>query len=135
MARPAKVIVLAGGNDLTVGIQRVTMHAWGYRVLTAADFQALADILCEQPVDLVVAWSSELVDAAKDIAPDVRVLQMDGSPRSRADVFASAKKTDQVAVRHYLKTMVVRKRGPKKAESTHQQKAQSAARAACGGVA
>lgn len=120
MARPKKIVLLADANEARLDVRQCVLETRGYRVLRALDTAGVQAQLVEQTADLVVAVGSAFTYAAKQIAPEVPVLELisnyDHASARAAAVLVGNGKTGPAAVEllERVRVMCAHKRGPKK---------------------
>jgi CheY-like chemotaxis protein len=127
--RPKKVILCVDDNEQTLSVRTFLLETRGYRVLNASTSQQALEILentAAGTLDLLIADlllpgmdGNELVRRAKAMHPLLPTLIVSGTVQSleralAADAFLPKGASSPVELLERIRTLVARKRGPKK---------------------
>lgn len=125
--RPKKVILCIDDNDQVLSVRKFVLETRGYRVLTANTAEQAIALYDDGKVDLVIADlvmpqcnGNELIQRLKEIAPWVPAVLLSGTTRhfdaaSHADAFLPKGACTPQELLERVRTLLVRKRGPRKA--------------------
>jgi two-component system response regulator CpxR len=129
--RPKKVILCIDDNDQVLSVRKFVLETRGYRVLTANTAEQAIALYDDGKVDLVIADlvmphcnGNDLIQRLKEIAPWVPAVLLSGSTKqfdsaSRADAFLPKGASSPQELLERVRTLLVRKRGPKKSMHAH----------------
>ena len=125
--RPKKVILCVDDNDQVLSVRKFVLETRGYRVLTANTAEQAIALYDDGKVDLVIADlvmpqcnGNDLIHRLKEIAPWVPAVLLSGTTRqfdsaSHADAFLPKGACTPQELLERVRTLLVRKRGPRKA--------------------
>ena len=129
--RPKKTILCVDDNEQTLSIRKFFLETRGYRVLTAASSQEAIHIFSSSSVDLVLTDlglpqmdGNALIGRLKEISHDVPMILVSDQVRAgerphRADAFLGKGCCSSADLLERIRVMSARKRGPRKAGSSH----------------
>ena len=121
--KPKRTILCVDDNEQSLSIRKVMLETRGYRVIACNSGEEALEVFKRGGVDLVLTDlvmpgvdGSKLIDAIKTLSPQTPAILLSGKVRiydrdTRADVFLP-KGMERIRL------LLVRKRGPKRAEST-----------------
>ena len=121
--KPKRTILCVDDNEQSLSIRKVMLETRGYRVIACNSGEEALEVFKKGGVDLVLTDlvmpgvdGSKLIDAIKTLSPQTPAILLSGKVRiydrdTRADVFLP-KGMERIRL------LLVRKRGPKRAEST-----------------
>ncbi len=127
--RPRKVILLVDGNEQALSVRKFMLETRGYRVVEAMSASAALERFGDGGIDLVVADlllpgmdGNEMVRRMKADAPDTPALLVSSTVRDfgraeAADAFLPKGAATPGEMMERIRTLMVRKRGPKRAIS------------------
>ena len=125
--RPKKVILLVDGNEQALSVRKFMLETRGYRVVDSASAQAALERFGEGGIDLIVSDlllpgmdGNELVRRIKAEAPEMPALLLSSTVKdfaraSAADAFLPKGAVTPTEMVERIRTLLVRKRGPKRA--------------------
>ncbi len=125
--RPRKVILLVDGNEQAISVRKFMLETRGYRVVTAMNANEAMERFAQGGIDLVLSDlllpgmdGNEMVRRMKFESPDVPALLVSGTVKEfsradAADAFLPKGAANAVEMIERIRTLLVRKRGPKKA--------------------
>ena len=128
--RPRKSVLCVDANEQRLSIRALVLDTRGYRVITACCFKEAVAILAAAVPNAFDALVTEFAldskdggDAiaryAKQLHPETRVLILSSESKvfqnTAADVFLPKGCDSAAEILEYLRVLVARKRGPKKA--------------------
>jgi two-component system response regulator CpxR len=134
--KPKRTILCVDDNEQSLSIRKVMLETRGYRVVACNSGKEALEQFKKGGVDLVLTDlvmpgvdGSELIDAIKTLSPQTPAILLSGKVRiydrdTRADVFLPKGMYTPVDLLERVRLLLVRKRGPKRAQS----RAQSAGR-------
>ncbi len=126
--RPKKVILLVDGNEQALSVRKFMLETRGYRVLEAQSASAALDRFAQGGVDLVLSDlllpgmdGNEMVRRIKAESPETPALLVSATVReferaAAADAFLPKGAATPNEFRDRGRTLLVRKRGPKRAQ-------------------
>jgi two-component system, OmpR family, response regulator CpxR len=127
--RPKKIILCVDDNEQTLSIRKFLLETRGYRVLSATSGHEALEILEEHAqgelslllCDLLMPQmdGAELIRRAREMQPGLPTLMVSGTVVAQdrgsvADVFLPKGASSPVELLERVRTLVARKRGPKK---------------------
>ncbi len=124
--KPKKTILCVDDNEQSLSIRKVMLETRGYRVITALNGREALEIFVRGNVDLVLTDlvmpeldGTSLVEHVKELSPETPVILFSGKIRvyerdTRADVFLPKGMYAPIELLERIRTLLVRKRGPKK---------------------
>jgi two-component system response regulator CpxR len=127
--RPKKIILCVDDNEQTLSIRTFLLETRGYRVLCATSGHEALEILEEYAqgelslllTDLLMPQmdGAELIRRAREMQPGLPTLMVSGTVVAQdrgcvADVFLPKGASSPVELLERVRTLVARKRGPKK---------------------
>lgn len=127
--KPKKTILCVDDNDQSLSIRKVMLETRGYRVVTALNGREALKTFQAGGIDLVLTDlimpeldGTTLVEQVKDISPETPVILFSGKVRvyerdTRADLFLPKGMYAPIELLERIRTLLVRKRGPKKGVS------------------
>ncbi len=126
--KPKKTILCADANEQSLSIRKVMLETRGYRVLTYSSSDKALQRFKEGGIDLVLADlimpgfdGTRLVEQIKSLSPETPAILLSSKVRSydresRADVFLSKGMYGPAELLDRIRLLLVRKRGPKRAQ-------------------
>src|ERR1700738_2320084 len=135
--KPKRTILCVDDNEQSLSIRKVMLETRGYRVIACSSGEEALERFKKGGVDLVLTDlvmpgvdGSHLIDAIKTLSPQTPAILLSGKVRlydrdTQADVFLPNGMYTPVDLLERVRLLLVRKRGPKRAQS----RAQSAGRA------
>jgi CheY-like chemotaxis protein len=130
--KPKRTILCVDDNEQTLSIRKVMLETRGYRVVACASGQEALERFKKGGVDLVLTDlimpgldGTRLIDQIKDISPQTPAILLSGKVRicdrdTRADVFLPKGMYAPAELLERIRVLLVRKRGPKRAQSRTQ---------------
>jgi two-component system, OmpR family, response regulator CpxR len=130
--KPKRTILCVDDNEQSLSIRKVMLETRGYRVITCRDGQEALERFKKGGVDLVLTDlimpgvdGGKLIDAVKALSPETPAILFSGKVRiydrdTRADVFLPKGMYAPVELLERIRMLLVRKRGPKRAQSRTQ---------------
>jgi len=127
--RPKRTILCVDDNEQSLSIRKIMLETRGYRVVACTNGREALQIFKNGGVDLVLSDlvmpdlpGDKLVAAMKDLSPETPAILFSGKIKvyekdTRADVFLPKGMYAPVELLERIRTMVVKKRGPKKAST------------------
>ena len=124
--RPRKTILCVDDNEQALSVRKFMLETRGYRVFTALTADEALDRFKQGGVDLVLSDlimpqtdGNELVRRMKEISPEVPAVIISGTVRNyeracRADAFLPKGQCSAQETLERIRTLLIRKRGPKK---------------------
>src|SRR5215469_1747391 len=124
--KPKKTILCVDDNEQLLSVRKVILETRGYRVLTATNGREALDLFQNGGVDLVLSDllmpevdGAELIAKIKVLSPETPAILFSGKVKiyerdTRADVFLPKGMYAPVELLERIRTLVVKKRGPKK---------------------
>ena len=124
--RPKRTILCVDDNEQSLSIRKIMLETRGYRVVTCTTGREALQIFKNGGIDLVLSdlvmpdfSGDKLVAAIKDVSPDTPAILFSGKIKvyekdTRADVFLPKGMYAPVELLERIRTLVVKKRGPKK---------------------
>jgi len=131
--KPKRTILCVDDNEQALSIRKVMLETRGYRVLACTSGEEALERFKKGGVDLVLADlimpgldGASLIDAIKDLSPQTPAILLSGKVRiydrqTRADVFLPKGMYGPAELLERIRLLLVRKRGPKRAQSRTQQ--------------
>ena len=127
--KPKRTILCVDDNEQSLSIRKVMLETRGYRVITCNNGQDALERFKKGDVDLVLTDlvmpgvdGGKLIDAIKALSPETPAILFSGKVRiydrdTRADVFLPKGMYAPVELLERIRMLLVRKRGPKRAQS------------------
>ena len=124
--RPKRTILCVDDNEQSLSIRKIMLETRGYRVVACTSGREALQIFQNGGVDLVLSDlvmpdlpGDKLVAAMKDLSPETPAILFSGKIKiyekdTRADVFLPKGMYAPVELLERIRTLVVKKRGPKK---------------------
>ena len=124
--KPKRTILCADGNEQSLSIRKVMLETRGYRVLAYSSSEAALQRFKEGGVDLVLADlimpgfdGTAFIEQIKSFSPETPAILLSSKVRSyghasRADVFLSKGMYGPAELLDRIRTLLIRKRGPKR---------------------
>jgi two-component system response regulator CpxR len=126
--KPKRTILCVDDNEQSLSIRKILLETRGYRVVACSGGEEALERFKKGGVDLVVTDlavpsldGTKLIEKIKDISPQTpaillssRVRTYDGN--TRADVFLSKGMFAPAELLERVRLLLVRKRGPKRAQ-------------------
>ena len=124
--RPKRTILCVDDNEQSLSIRKIMLETRGYRVVACTSGREALQIFKNGGVDLVLSDlvmpdlpGDKLVAAMKDLSPETPAILFSGKIKvyekdTRADVFLPKGMYAPVELLERIRTLVVKKRGPKK---------------------
>jgi CheY-like chemotaxis protein len=131
--KPKRTILCVDDNEQSLSIRKVMLETRGYRVITCNNGQEALDRFKKGGVDLVLTDlimpgvdGSKLIDEIKNISPHTPAILLSGKVKiydrdTRADVFLPKGMYAPVELLERIRLLLVRKRGPKRAQPRPEQ--------------
>ena len=125
--RPKKVILLVDGNEQALSVRKFMLETRGYRVVEAANASAALERFTDGGIDLVLSDlllpgmdGNEMVRRMKEDSPETPALLLSSTVKefergSAADAFLPKGAVTPNELVDRIRTLLVRKRGPKRA--------------------
>ncbi len=126
--KPKRTILCVDTNEQCLSIRKVMLETRGYRVISCTTLHDALDCFKRGGVDLVLTDilspghdGIHLISQVKDISPQVPVILISGKarisdPETRADLFLPKSTCAPAELLERIRTLLVRKRGPKRAD-------------------
>ena len=130
--KPKRTILCVDDNEQSLSIRKVMLETRGYRVVTCKDGSEALERFKKGDVDLVLTDlvmpgvdGGKLIDAIKTLSPETPAILFSGKVRiydrdTRADVFLPKGMYAPAELLERIRMLLVRKRGPKRAQSKTQ---------------
>jgi two-component system response regulator CpxR len=130
--KPKRTILCVDDNEQSLSIRKVMLETRGYRVVTCKDGSEALERFKKGDVDLVLTDlvmpgvdGGKLIDAIKALSPETPAILFSGKVRiydrdTRADVFLPKGMYAPAELLERIRMLLVRKRGPKRAQSKSQ---------------
>jgi two-component system, OmpR family, response regulator CpxR len=130
--KPKRTILCVDDNEQSLSIRKVMLETRGYRVVTCKDGQEALERFKKGDVDLVLTDlvmpgvdGGKLIEAIKALSPETPAILFSGKVRiydrdTRADVFLPKGMYAPAELLERIRMLLVRKRGPKRAQSKTQ---------------
>jgi len=127
--KPKRTILCVDPNEQALSIRKVMLETRGYRVVTCTGGQEALERFKRGGVDLVLTDvmvpsldGSRLIDEIKNLSPQTPAILLSGKNKiydrdTRADVFLPKGMYAPVELLERIRVLLVRKRGPKRAQS------------------
>ena len=127
--KPKRTILCVDDNEQSLSIRKVMLETRGYRVIACNSGEEALEAFKKGGVDLVLTDlvmpgvdGSKLIDAIKTLSPQTPAILLSGKVRiydrdTRADVFLPKGMYAPVELLERIRLLLVRKRGPKRAQS------------------
>ena len=124
--RPKRTILCVDDNEQSLSIRKIMLETRGYRVVACTTGREALEIFKNGGIDLVLSdlimpdfTGDKLVAAIKDVSPDTPAILFSGKIKAyekdtRADVFLPTGMYAPVELLERIRTLVIKKRGPKK---------------------
>lgn len=124
--RPKRTILCVDDNEQSLSIRKIMLETRGYRVVACTTGREALEVFRNGGIDLVLSdlvmpdfAGDKLVAAIKDASPDTPAILFSGKIKvyekdTRADVFLPKGMYAPVELLERIRTLVIKKRGPKK---------------------
>ena len=124
--RPKRTILCVDDNEQSLSIRKIMLETRGYRVVACTTGREALEIFKKGGIDLVLSdlimpdfSGDKLVAAIKDTSPETPAILFSGKIKvyekdTRADVFLPKGMYAPVELLERIRTLVIKKRGPKK---------------------
>jgi len=124
--RPKRTILCVDDNEQSLSIRKIMLETRGYRVVACTTGREALQIFKNGGVDLVLSDlvmpdlpGDKLVATMKDLSPETPAILFSGKIKvyekdTRADVFLPKGMYAPAELLERIRTLVVKKRGPKK---------------------
>lgn len=124
--RPKRTILCVDDNEQSLSIRKIMLETRGYRVVACTTGREALEAFRNGGIDLVLSdlvmpdfAGDKLVAAIKDASPDTPAILFSGKIKvyekdTRADVFLPKGMYAPVELLERIRTLVIKKRGPKK---------------------
>lgn len=124
--KPKRTILCVDSNEQQLSIRKVMLQTRGYRVIACPGRQEALDAFKKGGVDLVLAdllmpsqEGAKLIDEIKGLSPQTPAILLSARQKTydhdtRADVFLPKGMCAPVELLERIRTLMVRKRGPKR---------------------
>jgi two-component system, OmpR family, response regulator CpxR len=130
--KPKRTILCVDDNEQSLSIRKVMLETRGYRVITCGSGEEALERFKEGGVDLVLTDlvmpgvdGSKLIEAIKSLSPQTPAILLSGKVRiydrdTKADIFLPKGMYAPVELLERIRLLLVRKRGPKRAQAQAQ---------------
>jgi two-component system response regulator CpxR len=130
--KPKRTILCVDDNEQSLSIRKVMLETRGYRVVACKDGSEALERFKKGDVDLVLTDlvmpgvdGGKLIEAIKALSPETPAILFSGKVRiydrdTRADVFLPKGMYAPAELLERIRMLLVRKRGPKRAQSKAQ---------------
>lgn len=130
--KPKRTILCVDDNEQSLSIRKVMLETRGYRVLAFTDARQALDRFAQGGVDLVLTDlvmpgvdGSKLIRDVKDRSPETPAILLSGQVKiyereTNADVFLAKGMYFPADLLERIRLLLVRKRGPKRAQARAQ---------------
>ncbi len=137
--KPKRTILCVDDNERSLSIRKVMLETRGYHVIACNNGQDALELFKKGGIDLVLTdlvmpgvGGDKLIDAIKGLSPQTPAILLSGKVRiydrdTRADVFLPKGMYTPVDLLERVRLLLVRKRGPKRAQSRAQTAGRSGA--------
>jgi two-component system, OmpR family, response regulator CpxR len=127
--KPKRTILCVDDNEQSLSIRKIMLETRGYRVIACNNGTEALERFKKGGVDLVLTDlvmpgvdGSKLIDAIKTLSPQTPAILLSGKVRiydrdTRADVFLPKGMYTPVDLLERVRLLLVRKRGPKRAQA------------------
>jgi two-component system, OmpR family, response regulator CpxR len=126
--KPKRTILCVDDNEQSLSIRKVMLETRGYHVITCTGGQAALERFKKGGVDLVLTDltmpgldGSKLIEEIKSLSPQTPAILLSGKVKTydrdtKADVFLPKGMFAPVELLERIRVLLVRKRGPKRAQ-------------------
>jgi CheY-like chemotaxis protein len=130
--KPKRTILCVDGNEQSLSIRKVMLETRGYHVVTCTGGQEALERFKKGGVDLVLTDltmpgldGSKLIEEIKNLSPQTPAILLAGKVKlydrdTKADVFLPKGMYAPVELLERIRVLLVRKRGPKRAQTRPQ---------------
>jgi len=137
--KPKRTILCVDDNEQSLSIRKVMLETRGYRVITCNGGEQALEIFKRGGIDLVLTDlvmpgldGTKLVEQVKSISPQTPAILLSGKVKiydrdTQADVFLPKGMYAPVELLERIRLLLIRKRGPKRAQSHNRSAAQTSA--------
>jgi two-component system, OmpR family, response regulator CpxR len=127
--RPKRTILCVDDNEQSLSIRKIMLETRGYRVVACTTAREALEIFKNGGIDLVLSdlvmpelSGDKLVAAIKDHSPETPAILFSGKIKvyekdTRADVFLPKGMYAPAELLERIRTLVIKKRGPKKSST------------------
>ncbi|MBV9573271.1 MAG: response regulator [Acidobacteriales bacterium] len=124
--KPKRTILCVDDNQQSLSIRKIMLETRGYRVFSCSSGSEALERFKQGGVDLVLTDlvmpgvdGSALIDEIKNLAPEVPAILLSSRAKAydrqtRADLFLAKGMYDPADLLERIRTLLVRKRGPKR---------------------
>jgi CheY-like chemotaxis protein len=135
--KPKRTILCVDDNEQSLSIRKLILETRGYRVIACSDAAQALDTFRREAVDLVLSDlvmpnmdGTELIQAVKAISPHTPAILFSGKIKiyereTQADLFLPKGMYAPAELLERIRTLLIRKRGPKRAGSDEARRAAS----------
>jgi two-component system, OmpR family, response regulator CpxR len=126
--KPKRTILCVDGNEQSLSIRKIMLETRGYHVITCTGGQEALERFKKGDVDLVLTDltmpgldGSKLIEEIKSLSPQTPAILLAGKVKlydrdTKADVFLPKGMYAPVELLEKIRVLLVRKRGPKRAQ-------------------
>ena len=137
--KPKRTILCVDDNEQSLSIRKVMLETRGYRVLTSTSAEQAFEIFSQGGVDLVITDfmmpdvnGNQLIDRIKSVSPSTPTILFSGrltvcEDETQADIFLPKGSFAPAELLDRIRLLLVRKRGPKRAETPNSGRSSGAA--------
>jgi two-component system response regulator CpxR len=130
--KPKRTILCVDNNEQALSIRKVMLETRGYRVITCTGGQEALERFKKGGVDLVLTDlmmpgldGTKLIEEIKNLSPQTPAILLSGKVKlydrdTKADVFLPKGMYAPVELLERIRVLLVRKRGPKRAQPSTQ---------------
>lgn len=131
--KPKRTILCVDENEQTLSIRKIMLETRGYRVVACRGGEEALDRFKKGGVDLVLTDlimqgldGAKLIEKVKEMSPQTPTILLSGKVKifdgsTRADVFLSKGAYAPAELLERVRLLLVRKRGPKRAQPRGEQ--------------
>ena len=128
--KPKRTILCVDDNEQSLSIRKVMLETRGYRVVTCTGGEEALERFKKGGVDLVLTDlimpgldGTKLIEEIKHLSPQTPIILLSGKVKfydrdSKADLFLPKGMYAPVELLERIRVLLVRKRGPKRAQSS-----------------
>ena len=137
--KPKRTILCVDDNEQSLSIRKVMLETRGYRVITCNGGEQALEMFKKGGIDLVLTDlimpgldGTKLVEQVKSISPQTPAILLSGKVKiydrdTQADVFLPKGMYAPAELLERIRLLLIRKRGPKRAQSRSRSAAQTSA--------
>lgn len=131
LMKPKRTILCVDDNEQALSVRKVMLETRGYRVIACMTGEQALEEFQKGGVDLVLSDlvmpsmdGTELIRQIKEISPQTPAILFSGKIKvyerdTQADIFLPKGMYAPVELLERIRVLLVRKRGPKRADKTH----------------